>query len=144
MGFARLRMLPHGRWSLTPPFHPYRLRGGFFLLHCPGSRLRRTLSGILPCGARTFLPHFRAGVCPSHSTHHYTKNHRSVQFLYIWVNMCGAETAIYVFHVPCAALSKRSVAENGPERPVRAARAIIARASRVKRGRFCPQPHKRA
>ncbi len=29
--------------------------GGYFLLHCPGSRLRRTLSGILPCGARTFL-----------------------------------------------------------------------------------------
>ena len=29
--------------------------GGYFLLHFPGSHLRRTLSGILPCGARTFL-----------------------------------------------------------------------------------------
>ena len=29
--------------------------GGSFLLHCPWSRLRRTLSGILPCEARTFL-----------------------------------------------------------------------------------------
>ncbi len=31
------------------------LCGGLFLLHFPGSRLRRTLSVILPCGARTFL-----------------------------------------------------------------------------------------
>ena len=31
-----------------------------FLLHFPGSRLRRTLSGILPCEARTFLTHLRA------------------------------------------------------------------------------------
>ena len=29
--------------------------GGIFLLHCPGSRLHQTLSGILPCEARTFL-----------------------------------------------------------------------------------------
>ena len=29
--------------------------GGIFLLHFPWSRLRRTLSGTLPCGARTFL-----------------------------------------------------------------------------------------
>ncbi len=29
--------------------------GGYFLLHYPGSHLHRTLSGILPCGARTFL-----------------------------------------------------------------------------------------
>ena len=29
--------------------------GGIFLLHFPWSRLHRTLSGILPCEARTFL-----------------------------------------------------------------------------------------
>ncbi len=29
--------------------------GGIFLLHWSGSRLHRTLSGILPCEARTFL-----------------------------------------------------------------------------------------
>ena len=29
--------------------------GGIFLLHYPWSRLHRTLSGILPCEARTFL-----------------------------------------------------------------------------------------
>ena len=29
--------------------------GGIFLLHFPGSHLHRTLSGILPCEARTFL-----------------------------------------------------------------------------------------
>ena len=28
---------------------------GLFLLHFPWSRLHRTLSGVLPCGARTFL-----------------------------------------------------------------------------------------
>lgn len=50
------RTLPHGRWSLTPPLHPYRHKaGGLFLLHFPGSHLHRTLSGILPCEARTFL-----------------------------------------------------------------------------------------
>ena len=50
------RMLPPGRWSLTPPLHPYRREaGGLFLLHFPGSRLHRTLSGILPFEARTFL-----------------------------------------------------------------------------------------
>ena len=31
--------------------------GGLFLLHCLWSRLRQTLSGILPCEARTFLSH---------------------------------------------------------------------------------------
>ena len=36
-----------------PPL-PYEY-GGLFLLHWPGSRLHRTLSGILPCEARTFL-----------------------------------------------------------------------------------------
>ncbi len=30
-------------------------RGSLFLLHFPWSRLHRTLSGILPCEARTFL-----------------------------------------------------------------------------------------
>ena len=29
--------------------------GGIFLLHCPWSHLHQTLSGILPCEARTFL-----------------------------------------------------------------------------------------
>ncbi len=32
-----------------------RSAGGLFLLHLPWSRLHRTLSGILPCEARTFL-----------------------------------------------------------------------------------------
>ncbi len=68
-------MLPYSRWSLTPPFHPYPSRlhrrntcrtlarvgtalsamGGSFLLHWSGSHLHRTLSGILPFEARTFL-----------------------------------------------------------------------------------------
>ena len=35
--------------------------GGIFLLHWPWSRLHRTLSGILPCEARTFLTHAMRG-----------------------------------------------------------------------------------
>ena len=31
------------------------IAGGYFLLHLPGSHLHRTLSGILPYEARTFL-----------------------------------------------------------------------------------------
>ena len=63
------RTLPHGRWSLTPPLHPYRHKaGGLFLLHFPGSHLHRTLSGILPCGARTFLQYCRTGDYLSYSS----------------------------------------------------------------------------
>ena len=40
----------------TLPFHPYQEKpGGISLLHYPWSHLRRTLSGTLPCEARTFL-----------------------------------------------------------------------------------------
>ena len=54
--------------------------GGIFLLHCPGSRLRRPLTGILPCEARTFLTcSFRitrfaaAIICPACHAVLYTK-----------------------------------------------------------------------
>ena len=47
MGFTRLPLLPEERWSLTLTFSPLPQSGGSFLLHCPWSRLRRTLSGIL-------------------------------------------------------------------------------------------------
>lgn len=61
VGFTRLFLLPERRWSLTPPFHPYRLKTAvFFLLHFPWSFLHRTLSGTLPCEARTFLDAFAA------------------------------------------------------------------------------------
>ena len=44
--------------------------GGLFLLHWPWSHLHRTLSGILPCEARTFLvcglsAHAAAITCPA-------------------------------------------------------------------------------
>ena len=51
-------------WALTSPFHPYRLRGGLFLLHFPGGHPRRTLSVILPFEARTFLTVIPFGVIP--------------------------------------------------------------------------------
>ena len=50
-------------YTAFPPLLPESLpkpgtaRGsGIFLLHFPWSRLHQTLSGILPCEARTFLP----------------------------------------------------------------------------------------
>ena len=45
-----------------------RKRGGLFLLHFPGSRLRRTLSVILPCEARTFLTVIPFGMIPRDRT----------------------------------------------------------------------------
>ena len=52
---ANLRYRRSG-WALTSPFHPYlQNAGGLFLLHFLGSRLRLTLSVILPYEARTFL-----------------------------------------------------------------------------------------
>ena len=55
-GLHMPRLSPAGRQSLKLPFHPYQPEaGGTFLLHYPWSRLHRTLSGILPCEARTFL-----------------------------------------------------------------------------------------
>ena len=41
--------------ELLPRRFTLTYKGGYFLLHLPGSRLHRTLSGILPCEARTFL-----------------------------------------------------------------------------------------
>ena len=40
-------------YTAFPPLPAYA--GGLFLLHWPWSHLHRTLSGILPCEARTFL-----------------------------------------------------------------------------------------
>ena len=42
-----------GSYPAFPPLPG--LPGGIFLLHCLWSRLHRTLSGTLPCEARTFL-----------------------------------------------------------------------------------------
>ena len=41
-------------YTAFPPLLP--VGSGIFLLHFPWSRLHQTLSGILPCEARTFLP----------------------------------------------------------------------------------------
>ena len=74
VGFTKPPALLSTRWALTPPFHPYlkprtwvplgespnNLRR--FAFCCTGRNLAltpdsRTLSGTLPCGVRTFLPH---------------------------------------------------------------------------------------
>jgi hypothetical protein len=76
MGFSVPRRLRFARWSLTPPFHPYRHscehRRYNFLWHCPSAGLSTGrprvsqsnglgLRGIAPCGVRTFLPGLAPG-----------------------------------------------------------------------------------
>ena len=58
--------------------------GGCFLLHLPGSRLHRTLSGILPCEARTFLTCALSGLAaaivrPAYFFMHFTRESDSCQ-----------------------------------------------------------------
>ena len=57
-GLHMREKLPSPRWAFTSPFHPYLFQGGFFLLHFPGSHLRRTLSVTPLYEARTFLVRF--------------------------------------------------------------------------------------
>ncbi len=73
---SRGELLPR-RFTLTAPIGS----GGYFLLHWPGSRLHRTLSGILPCEARTFLicrlsAPADATVCATHIAYFSTKNRK--------------------------------------------------------------------
>jgi hypothetical protein len=61
VGFTLPPLLPAARCALTAPFHPYqpnvrkRELAVYFLLHLPWACAPQTLSGTLPCGARTFL-----------------------------------------------------------------------------------------
>ena len=54
------KLLPVARCALTAPFHPYlcckQPSAVYSLLHWSSARAAQTLSGTLPCGARTFLP----------------------------------------------------------------------------------------
>ena len=43
------------RWALTPPFHPYPVRGGSFLLHYLCHYSTFPLGSMVLCVARTFL-----------------------------------------------------------------------------------------
>ena len=56
IGFTR-KFSYHLSCALLPHISTLTPRKGsvYFLLHCPWSRLRRPLAGILLCGARTFL-----------------------------------------------------------------------------------------
>ena len=47
VGFTANLCYHRSGWALTSPFHPYRLRGGLFLLHFPGGYPRLTLSATL-------------------------------------------------------------------------------------------------
>src|SRR5207249_104462 len=68
VGLAVPPVSPPARCALTAPFHPYRLSPAVCSLwRCPASRLGWPLASTLPCGARTFLPRFRAGVRPDGS-----------------------------------------------------------------------------
>jgi len=51
------KLLPVVRCALTAPFHPYHLNMAVFsLLHLPSAHAAQALPGVLPYGARTFLP----------------------------------------------------------------------------------------
>ena len=45
----------HGRWALTPPSHPYPVRGGYFLLRYSAFASSFLLGSGVLCAARTFL-----------------------------------------------------------------------------------------
>ena len=73
VGFTLPPMLPSVRCALTTPFHPYLLNEAVsFLWHFPWTRVLQTLSGTLPCGARTFLYALLIATahsdCPTNST----------------------------------------------------------------------------
>ena len=56
MGFTCALPVTREAVGSYPAFSPLlEDSSGSFLLHWPGSHLHRTLSGILPCEARTFL-----------------------------------------------------------------------------------------
>jgi hypothetical protein len=56
-------LLPH-HFTLTPP-HPKTKGAVYFLWHFPWAHAPQVLPGILPAGARTFLPPKRAIVWPT-------------------------------------------------------------------------------
>ena len=59
-------------YTAIPPLPA--MRAVSFLLHFPWSRLHRTLSGTLPCEARTFLTLRRDHPCCSCNIFYYTLN----------------------------------------------------------------------
>ena len=65
-------------YTALPPLLLRMRNSGIFLLHWPWSRLHRTLSGILPYEARTFLtPQMRAAIICS--TYSYQINYSSTK-----------------------------------------------------------------
>jgi len=96
MGFAVPPLLPEARWALTPPFHHRLIRrlsryesetlrprgrevrrrpwADYSLWHFPSPRGVRSLTGILLCGARTFLCASELhSDCPASFTMHSTR-----------------------------------------------------------------------
>ena len=69
-----------------------------FLLHFPYSYLRRTLSGILPCGARTFLIHMvDATAC---STRNLYNRYQITEIEYVTI-IAAIRTMIMIFANVC-------------------------------------------
>ena len=92
-GIRRVLRLPYIRLAAgkparvsctkSAPMWTHCLRGTF-LLHCPGSRLHQTLSGILPCEARTFLScglsaPAAATICPTQNIWKFSRFQRKLQ-----------------------------------------------------------------
>ena len=65
--------------------------GGLFLLHFPGSRLRLTLSAILPCEARTFLTVIPFGMIPRNRSAELLGNYNTSR----WICQVGQNIFAY-------------------------------------------------
>ena len=83
--------------------------GGLFLLHWPGSRLHRMLSGILPCEARTFLTCSLSSLQPRSSVHlEFVLYHKSCCFAMRFLSLCPRRLPCFAL-ANCAALSLPTV-----------------------------------
>jgi hypothetical protein len=86
VGFTVPVLSPGPRWSLTPPFHPYRpflrketiLKAVYSLLHFPSVYTAQALPGTLPDEARTFLPCFNHGDLHSSVDYYQLRSHASI------------------------------------------------------------------
>ena len=98
--------------------------GGLFLLHWSGSRLHRTLSGILPCEARTFLvcglsAHAAAITCPA------PIGSPSGNGLYYHITFGGSFQSSFLLQLPqCPQEAQFSPKSQPPQEPLPRCRSI--------------------
>lgn len=83
LGFQCPRRLLPRRWALTPPFHPYRSRGGLFSaalsVRAPCGARPALSDGIPLCGVRTFLPRTSRGRMPAQNSQRTPFRYRPIR-----------------------------------------------------------------